>query len=73
MRELLKRQQEIKDSHKLQETRSGVDSLRTLLNEQVIRKIQFSGDKKLIVFARDELKIEDVVSPFLEFQQTRLH
>lgn len=67
MRELLKLSLQVKESNQRQETRSQIDSLRTLLHEQVIRKIQFSGDKKLIQFARNELKIEDVVTPFLEF------
>jgi hypothetical protein len=67
MRELLKLTPQIAESNQRQETRSQVDSLRTLLHEQVIRKIQFSGDKTLVTFARDHLKIEDVVTPFLEF------
>ena len=40
--------------------------------DHVVRKIKFTGDKALIKLARDELKIEDVVTPFLEFQSTRL-
>ena len=35
--------------------------------DHVVRKIKFTGDKALIRLAREELKIEDVVTPFLEF------
>ena len=73
MMELLKIAKDVKESSHRQETRSGIDSLRTLMNDQVIRRIQYTGEKRLIQFARTELKIEDVVTPFLQFQQTRLH
>ena len=67
MRELLKLSLDVKDTNQKQEARSQIDSLRTLLHDLVIKKIQFSGDKRLILFARNELKIEDVVTPYLEF------
>lgn len=48
MRELLKLSLDVKDSNQKQEARSQIDSLRTLLHDLVIKKIQFSGDKRLI-------------------------
>ena len=42
------------------------------MEEQVVRKIKFSGDKEIIKFARDRLHIANLVVPFLEYQTIRL-
>ena len=42
------------------------------MEEQIIRKIKFSGDKDVINFAREKLPSVDIAAPFLEHQTIRL-
>ena len=52
--------------------RGQADLLRRQLEDSLVKKVRFTGSKELILFAQSELKIVDIVDPFLEFQAMRL-
>lgn len=46
--------------------RNQIDLVRKQLEEQVIKKIRFTGSKELIKFATEKLKLCDVIDSFLD-------
>jgi len=52
--------------------RQQIDQLRNQLQENVFRKIKFTGEVSLIKFAREELNLDDTVTPYLEHQRIKL-
>ena len=52
--------------------RGQADMLRRQLEDQVVKKVRFTGSKELIQFATRKLQMTDLIDPFLDYQTIRL-
>ena len=62
----------MKDFARKLDLRGQADILRRQLEDSIVKKIRFSGSKELITFAHSQLKMPDLVHPFLDFYSMRL-